>query len=142
MVELCGEGGALPLQGFDGHLPEQDEALGNPVPGVVLGHFHAGVPQQLGHIPDEDAGQQLLILMRREYDGGDLPAGGVAERSGQARQPFAAAALGIAQTYLPAIERDLKKPGATILFTVARLCGKSIVWLVTGGGRSRVRYTA
>ncbi len=33
---------------------------------------------------------------------------------------------------LKSCERGLKEPGATILFRIARLYGKSIEWLLTG----------
>jgi transcriptional regulator with XRE-family HTH domain len=40
--------------------------------------------------------------------------------------------IGIAQSYLSAIERGLKEPSATILFRIAKAYGKSIEWLLTG----------
>jgi hypothetical protein len=40
--------------------------------------------------------------------------------------------VGIAQTYISAIDRGLKEPGATILFRTVKLYGKSIKWLLTG----------
>ena len=48
------------------------------------------------------------------------------------RQAEMAQALGIAQSYLSAIERGLKEPSATILFRIARQYGKSIEWLLIG----------
>jgi hypothetical protein len=33
--------------------------------------------------------------------------------------------------------RGLYEPGATILFRIARLYGKAIKWLLTGGGGER-----
>ena len=52
------------------------------------------------------------------------------------RQIFAAVALSIAQTYLLAIDRRLKEPGAAILFKVARLNWKSMEWLLAGARKS------
>ena len=43
-----------------------------------------------------------------------------------------AEAVGVAQSYISAIERGLKEPGAAILFRIARRYGKSIEWLLTG----------
>ena len=48
------------------------------------------------------------------------------------RQAEMAEALGIAQSYLSAIERGLKEPSATILFRIAKSYGKTIEWLLTG----------
>jgi hypothetical protein len=40
--------------------------------------------------------------------------------------------FGIAHSHLTAVDRGLKKPGVTILFTIARLHGEPIEWLLTG----------
>ena len=45
---------------------------------------------------------------------------------------MASCAVGIGQSYLSAIERGKKEPGAAVLFRIARLYGKSIEWLLTG----------
>jgi transcriptional regulator with XRE-family HTH domain len=52
------------------------------------------------------------------------------------RQAELAESLGIAQSYLSAIERGLKEPSATILLRIATLYGKSLEWLLTGIDRS------
>jgi hypothetical protein len=44
-----------------------------------------------------------------------------------------------AQTYLYAIERGLKEPGAPILFRIGMLYGKSIEWLLTGSDGGGIR---
>jgi transcriptional regulator with XRE-family HTH domain len=41
-------------------------------------------------------------------------------------------AVGIAQSYISAIDLGQKEPGDTILFRIARLYGKSIEWLLAG----------
>ena len=41
-------------------------------------------------------------------------------------------AVGVAQSYISAIERGLKEPGAAILFRIARRYDKTIEWLLTG----------
>jgi transcriptional regulator with XRE-family HTH domain len=54
------------------------------------------------------------------------------------KQSELADAVGVAQSYVSAIERGEKEPGAVILFRISRLYGKSIEWLLTGndlGGR-------
>ena len=43
-----------------------------------------------------------------------------------------AEAIGIAQSYLSAVERGQKEPSATILFRIARLYRKTLEWLLTG----------
>lgn len=43
-----------------------------------------------------------------------------------------AESLGIAQSYLSAIERGLKEPSATILLRIAKHYGRSMEWLLTG----------
>ena len=40
--------------------------------------------------------------------------------------------IGVAQSYVSDIERGRKKPGAVVLFRIARLYGKTIEWLLTG----------
>ena len=40
--------------------------------------------------------------------------------------------IGVAQSYISAIERGQKEPGAAVLFRIARLHGKTIEWLLTG----------
>jgi hypothetical protein len=46
----------------------------------------------------------------------------------------ASAGVGIARIYISPTEHVLKDPGATILFRIARLYGKSIEWPMTGAG--------
>jgi transcriptional regulator with XRE-family HTH domain len=48
------------------------------------------------------------------------------------KQSELAEALGIAQSYISAIERGLKEPSATILYRIAKLYGKTIEWLLIG----------
>ena len=48
------------------------------------------------------------------------------------KQSELAEAVGIAQSYLSAIERGQKEPGAAILFRIAKLYGKTVEWLLTG----------
>jgi transcriptional regulator with XRE-family HTH domain len=40
--------------------------------------------------------------------------------------------IGVSQGYLSHIERGEKEIGAQILLNIARACGKSIEWLLTG----------
>ena len=40
--------------------------------------------------------------------------------------------VGVSQSYLSAIERGKKEPGAAVLYRVAKRYGKSIEWLLTG----------
>jgi transcriptional regulator with XRE-family HTH domain len=40
----------------------------------------------------------------------------------------------VAQSYLSALERGEKEPGATILLAISREFGKSVDWLLTGKG--------
>jgi transcriptional regulator with XRE-family HTH domain len=40
--------------------------------------------------------------------------------------------VGVAQSYISAIERGEKECGAVILFRISKLYGKSIEWLLTG----------
>ena len=48
------------------------------------------------------------------------------------KQSELADAVGVAQSYVSAIERGEKEPGAVILFRISKLYGKSIEWLLTG----------
>jgi transcriptional regulator with XRE-family HTH domain len=48
------------------------------------------------------------------------------------KQSELADAVGVAQSYVSAIERGEKEPGAVILFRLSKLYGKSIEWLLTG----------
>ena len=48
------------------------------------------------------------------------------------KQSEMADAVGVAQSYVSAIERGEKEPGAVILFRISKLYGKSIEWLLTG----------
>ena len=43
-----------------------------------------------------------------------------------------ACAVGVGQSYLSAIERGKKEPGAAVLYRIAKRYGKSIEWLLTG----------
>jgi len=40
--------------------------------------------------------------------------------------------LGVAQSYLSALERGEKEPGAAVLLAISREVGKSVDWLLTG----------
>ena len=40
--------------------------------------------------------------------------------------------VGVSQSYLSAIERGKKEPGAAVLYRIAKRYGKSIEWLLTG----------
>jgi transcriptional regulator with XRE-family HTH domain len=40
--------------------------------------------------------------------------------------------IGVAQSYLSALEHGEKEPGATVLLTIAREFGRSVDWLLTG----------
>jgi transcriptional regulator with XRE-family HTH domain len=44
--------------------------------------------------------------------------------------------IGVSQGHLSRIERGEKEIGAQILLNIARVCGKSIEWLLTGEDRS------
>jgi transcriptional regulator with XRE-family HTH domain len=48
------------------------------------------------------------------------------------KQSELADAVGVAQSFVSAIERGEKEPGAVILFRISKLYGKSIEWLLTG----------
>jgi transcriptional regulator with XRE-family HTH domain len=48
------------------------------------------------------------------------------------KQSEMAHAVGVGQSYLSAIERGKKEPGAAVLFRIAKRYGKSIEWLLTG----------
>jgi len=40
--------------------------------------------------------------------------------------------IGVAQSYLSALERGNKEPGAAVLLAISRAFGKSVDWLLTG----------
>jgi transcriptional regulator with XRE-family HTH domain len=40
--------------------------------------------------------------------------------------------IGVAQSYLSALERGEKEPGAAVLLAIRREFGKSVDWLLTG----------
>jgi transcriptional regulator with XRE-family HTH domain len=40
--------------------------------------------------------------------------------------------VGVTQSYLSALERGLKEPGATVLLAISREFGKTVDWLLTG----------
>ncbi len=40
--------------------------------------------------------------------------------------------IGVAQSYLSALERGEKEPGAAVLLAISREFGKSVDWLLTG----------
>lgn len=40
--------------------------------------------------------------------------------------------IGVTQSYLSALERGLKEPGATVLLAISREVGKTVDWLLTG----------
>ena len=48
------------------------------------------------------------------------------------KQAEMAHAVGVGQSYLSAIERGKKEPGALVLYRIAKRYGKSIEWLLTG----------
>jgi transcriptional regulator with XRE-family HTH domain len=43
-----------------------------------------------------------------------------------------AARIGVAQSYLSALERGMKEPGAAVLLAISREFAKSVDWLLTG----------
>jgi transcriptional regulator with XRE-family HTH domain len=43
-----------------------------------------------------------------------------------------ASRIGVAQSYLSALEHGEKEPGATVLLAIARAFGRSVDWLLTG----------
>jgi len=43
--------------------------------------------------------------------------------------------IGVAQSYLSALERGDKEPGAAVLLAISRAFGKSVDWLLTGQTR-------
>ena len=43
-----------------------------------------------------------------------------------------AKSIGVTQSYLSALERGIKEPGATVLLAISREFGKSVDWLLTG----------
>jgi transcriptional regulator with XRE-family HTH domain len=43
--------------------------------------------------------------------------------------------VGVSQSYLSAIERGKKEPGAAVLYRIATRYGKSIEWILTGAER-------
>ena len=43
-----------------------------------------------------------------------------------------ASRIGVAQSYLSALERGKKEPGAAILLAIGQEFGKSVDWLLTG----------
>jgi len=53
-------------------------------------------------------------------------------RGFETKQEELAESLGIAQSYLSAIERGLKEPSATILLRIAKAHGRTMEWLLTG----------
>ncbi len=40
--------------------------------------------------------------------------------------------IGVAQSYLSALERGQKEPGAAVLLAISRQFAKSVDWLLTG----------
>jgi len=40
--------------------------------------------------------------------------------------------IGVTQSYLSALERGLKEPGATVLLAISQEFGKTVDWLLTG----------
>jgi transcriptional regulator with XRE-family HTH domain len=40
--------------------------------------------------------------------------------------------VGVTQSYLSALERGVKEPGAMVLLAISREFGKSVDWLLTG----------
>jgi transcriptional regulator with XRE-family HTH domain len=40
--------------------------------------------------------------------------------------------IGVAQSYLSALERGEKEPGASVLLAISREFGKSVDWLLSG----------
>ena len=45
-----------------------------------------------------------------------------------------ASRIGVSQSYLSALERGQKEPGAGVLLAISREFGKSVDWLLTGEG--------
>jgi transcriptional regulator with XRE-family HTH domain len=48
----------------------------------------------------------------------------------------------VAQSYLSALERGEKEPGAAVLLAISREFGKSVDWLLTGKMRSERKKPA
>ncbi len=68
----------------------------------------------------------------------DLPAIGRrirALRGFDMKQEEFARKIGITQSYLSALERGLKEPGAAVLLAISREFGNSVDWLLTGEER-------
>src|SRR6266699_1043346 len=66
---------------------------------------------------------------------GDLPSIGrrIRELRGlYVSQADFAKRVGATQSYLSALERGLKEPGAAVLLAISREFGKSVDWLLTG----------
>jgi transcriptional regulator with XRE-family HTH domain len=67
----------------------------------------------------------------------DLPAIGrrIRELRGfEMTQAECASRIGVAQSYLSALERGEKEPGAAVLLAISREFAKSVDWLLTGRG--------
>lgn len=45
--------------------------------------------------------------------------------------------IGVTQSYLSALERGEKEPGAAVLLAISRAFGKSVDWLLTGEGNKQ-----
>ena len=48
----------------------------------------------------------------------------------------------VAQSYLSALERGEKEPGAAVLLAISREFGKSVDWLLTGKRHSEPKKTS
>ncbi len=48
------------------------------------------------------------------------------------KQAELAKSVGVAQSFISAVERGEKEPGAVLLLRIARLYGKTIEWLLLG----------
>jgi predicted transcriptional regulator len=63
------------------------------------------------------------------------PAQGIKESAGfYISQAEFAGQIGVTQSYLSALERAQKEPGAAVLLAISREFGKSVDWLLTGEG--------
>jgi transcriptional regulator with XRE-family HTH domain len=52
------------------------------------------------------------------------------------RQAEFARRIHVSQSYLSALERGEKEPGAAVLLAISRAFGKSVDWLLTGESKS------
>ena len=75
--------------------------------------------------------------MRKSRSEARLDLGGIGRRIRELRgfnmtQSEFARRIHVAQSYLSALERGEKEPGAAVLFAITQEFGKSVDWLLTG----------